>query len=53
MTGRDIGVHTLEDKHGIPAVKCIRCGYEWVPRHLNKPQGLVRSAVLIIGMSQR
>jgi len=52
MTGRDIGVHTLEDKHGIPAVKCIRCGYEWVPRHPNN-QGLVQSVVPIIGMSQR
>jgi len=38
MMGRDIGVHNLEEKHGISAVKCLRCGYEWVPRHLNKPR---------------
>jgi predicted Zn-ribbon and HTH transcriptional regulator len=37
MMERDIGVHNLEEKHGIPEVNCLRCGYNWVPRHLNKP----------------
>jgi predicted nucleic-acid-binding Zn-ribbon protein len=38
MMGRDIRVHNLEEKHGIPVVNCLRCGYKWVPRHLNKPR---------------
>jgi len=42
MMGKNIRVNRVEEKYGIPAVKCLRCGYEWIPRRFKNPKNCAK-----------
>lgn len=34
--------HSMNDEIKLPTLKCLRCGYEWIPRQPKKPKYCAR-----------